>query len=270
MVLTKNIFDLSGKVAIITGGGSGLGRLFCEALAEFGADISLCDIDEKGAKETSELVENFGRQSLPIRADVNNPDDVKRMIDETVAKFGHIDILVNNAGINAKPAKIAEMPIEDWDRVLGVDLRGVFLCTRAVLPVMVKQKKGSIINIASVLGIRAFFEVGDIMPIAHYSVAKAGVISLTKETAVEYARDGIRANCIAPGWHRGTRLSSRWRETAWQEDQRKKYEEMIARITPMGRRGEPNELKGLIVYLASDASSFMTGQVLVSDGGLCV
>jgi NAD(P)-dependent dehydrogenase (short-subunit alcohol dehydrogenase family) len=266
----KNIFDLSGKVAVVTGGGSGLGRLFCETLAEFGANISLCDVDEKGAKETADLVKGLRQQSLPIKADVNNPDDVQHVVDETVAKLGSIDILVNNAGINAKPAKIADMPIGDWDRVLGIDLRGVFLCTRAVLPVMVKQRKGNIINIASVLGIRAFLEVGEIMPIVHYSVAKAGVISLTKETAVEYARDGIRANCIAPGWHRGTRLSSQWRETAWEQEHRRKYEEMIARITPMGRRGELSELKGLVVYLASDASSFMTGQVLVSDGGICV
>jgi NAD(P)-dependent dehydrogenase (short-subunit alcohol dehydrogenase family) len=266
----KGIFDLNGKVALVTGGGSGLGRLFCEALAEFWANISLCDVDEKGAKETVDLIKRLRRQSLAIKADVNNPDDVQHLVDETVAKLGSIDILVNNAGINAKPAKIAEVPIDDWDRVLEIDLRGVFLCTRAVLPVMVKQRRGSIIIIASVLGIRAFFEVGEIMPIVHYSVAKAGAISLTKETAVEYARDGIRANCIAPGWHRGTRLSSQWREPAWQEEDRRKYEEMIARITPMGRRGEPSELKGLIVYLASDASSFMTGQVLVSDGGLCV
>ncbi len=265
-----NIFDLSGKVAIVTGGGSGLGRLFCEALAEFGASISLCDIDEEGAKGTADIVKKIGQNSLPIKADVNNPVDVQQMVDETVKKYGRIDILVNNAGINARPAKIAEIPIEDWDRVLGIDLRGVFLCTRAVIPVMVKQRKGSIINIASILGIRAIFEVGKIMPIAHYSVAKAGVISLTKETAIEYARDGIRANCIAPGWHRGTRLSSQWRESAWKDEQRKNYEETIARITPIGRRGEPSELKGLIIYLASDASSFMTGQVLVSDGGICV
>ena len=270
MKVGENIFDLSGKVALVTGGGSGLGRVFCEALAEFGANVVIADIDEKGAKETSESVKSFGLQSLVIKTDVNNPVAVQHMADNTVAKMGSIDILVNNAGINANPAKIAEIPVEDWDSVLGIDLRGVFLCTRAVLPVMVKQRKGSIINIASVLGIGAFLEVGEVMPMAHYSVAKSGVISLTKETAVEYARDGIRANCIAPGWHRGTRLSSKWRDTVWQEEQRKNYEEMITRITPMGRRGEPDELKGLIVYLASNASSFMTGQVLVSDGGLCV
>lgn len=120
------------------------------------------------------------------------------------------------------------------------------------------------------MGVKPLFELTEIMPVAHYATSKAGVIRLTKETAVEYARDGIRANCIAPGWHCGTQLSSQWRETAWQEEQRKKYEEMISRVTPMGRRGEPSELKGLVVYLASDASSFMTAQVLVSDGGLCV
>jgi len=268
MTQGKMRFDLSQRVALVTGGGSGLGRVFSEALAECGANVAIADVDEKKAKETAEIVREFGQQSLEIKTNVNNPDDVQHMVDETVANFGKIDILVNNAGISAKPGKIADMPIEEWDRVLGIDLRGVFFCTRAVLPQMVKQRKGNIINIASVLGIRAFLEVAEIMPSVPYSIAKAGVIMLTKVTAVEYARDGIRANCIAPGWHSGTRLTSRWQEMAWQEEQLRKYEEMIVRITPMGRRGEPSELKGLIVYLASDASSFMTGQVLVSDGGV--
>lgn len=201
---------------------------------------------------------------------MSNPNDVERMVNATVDTFGRIDILVNNAGINSGPAKIADMRIEDWDRVLAVNLRGPFLCTRAVLPLMVKQGKGNIINIASIKGLRALREVGEEMPIANYSVAKAGMIMLTRETAVQYAREGIRANCIAPGWHLGTQLSNRWRETAGQGEQRKKYEEAIARITAMGRRGEASELRGLVVYLASDASSFMTGQVLVSDGGICV
>jgi NAD(P)-dependent dehydrogenase (short-subunit alcohol dehydrogenase family) len=147
----KETFDLSGNVALVTGGASGLGRYFCESMAEFGANVAIADVDEKGAKETAELVRRFGQQSLAIRADVNNPDEVRHMADETVAKMGRIDILVNNAGINTKPAKIDEIPIEDWDRVLGVNLRGVFLCTRAVLAVMVKQRKGNIINIASIL-----------------------------------------------------------------------------------------------------------------------
>jgi NAD(P)-dependent dehydrogenase (short-subunit alcohol dehydrogenase family) len=270
MASIRDLFDLSGKVALVTGGGGGLGRLFCETLAEAGADVSLVDLDLNGAEETAEILGRHGRKSVAFKADVSNPEDVQRMIDQTVARFGRIDVLVNNAGINVKPARIAETPIEDWDRVLAINLRGVFLCTRAALPVMAAQGTGNVINIASVLGIRPFLEVGRVMPNFPYGVAKAGVIRLTKEIAAQYSAEGIRANCIAPGWHQGTRLSTQWRETAWGDDQHKKYEEGIARSTAMGRRGEPAELKGLLVYLASDASSFMTGQVLISDGGICL
>lgn len=264
------LFDLSGKVALVTGGGGGLGRLFCTTLAEAGADVSVVDVDREGAEETSETLRKCGRKSVALKTDVSDPEDVQQMVDQTVATLGRIDILVNNAGINVKPAKIADTPIEDWDRVLRINLRSVFLCTRAALPVMVKQGTGNVINIASVLGIRPFLEVGRVMPNFPYGVAKAGVIRFTKEIAAQYSAEGIRANCIAPGWHRGTRLSTQWREGAWGDDQHKQYEEGIARSTAMGRRGEPSELRGLLIYLASDASSFMTGQVLVSDGGICL
>jgi NAD(P)-dependent dehydrogenase (short-subunit alcohol dehydrogenase family) len=265
----KDIFNLFGKVALITGGASGLGKVFCETLAEFGADVAIADIDEVGAHQTAGLIENLGRRSLSVKADVSHPDEVQHMADETVARLGTIDILVNNAGINARGARIAEMPIEDWDRVIAIDLKGVFLCTRSVLPVMVKQRKGTIINIASVYGVRPLFGIAETNPNAHYAAAKAGVISLTKETAIEYAKDGIRANCIAPGFHGGTRLS-RWMKTAGEEERRRKFEEAIAKTTPMGRRGDPTELNGLVVYLASDASSFVTGQVFISDGGISI
>ena len=265
----KGLFDLSGKVVLITGGASGLGKVFCEALAEFGADVAIADVDEVGAHQTAGLVERLGCISMAVRADVSVPEEVEHMVNETVAQFGTIDILVNNAGITARGNRIAETPIEVWDRVIAVDLRGVFLCTRAVLPVMLKQGRGNIINIASVYGVRPFFEIGQTSPNAPYAAAKAGVISLTKETALEYARDGIRVNCIAPGWHRGTRLGS-WLQVAGEEERRKRYEETIAKTTPMGRRGDPTELKGLVVYLASAASSFVTGQVFISDGGISI
>jgi NAD(P)-dependent dehydrogenase (short-subunit alcohol dehydrogenase family) len=265
----RGMFDLSGRVALVTGGASGLGKVFCEALAEFGADVAIADIDEAGARQTAGFIEKLGRRSLAVRADVSYPDDVQQMVNEAVAKLGTIDILVNNAGITARANRVAEIPINDWDRVIAVDLRGVFLCTRAVLPVMQKQGKGNIINIASVYGIKPFFEIGHTNPNAHYAAAKAGVISLTKSTALDYAKDGIRVNCIAPGWYRGTRLGS-WMQVAGEEERRNKYEETIARTTPMGRRGDPTELKGLIVYIASDASSFVTGQVFISDGGISI
>lgn len=265
----KGLFDLFGKVALITGGARGLGRVFCEALAEFGADIAIADIDEAGSKQTAELIEKLGRRSLVIKSDVTLADEVQHMIDKVEARLGTIDILVNNAGITARANRISEMPIEDWDRVISVNLRGVFICTRAVLPVMVKQKKGNIINIASVYGIRPLFEMAETNPNAHYSAAKAGVISLTKETAIEYAGDGIRVNCIAPGFHGGTRLGS-WIQAPGEEERRKRFEETIVKTTPMGRRGNPAELKGLVVYLASDASGFVTGQVFISDGGISI
>lgn len=247
-----------------------MGRLFCETLAESGADVALMDLDAEGAEATAELVRSHGRTALAIKGNVNDPADVARMVEETDARFGRISVLVNNAGINVKPARIADTPIEDWDEAIGVNLRGVFLCTRACLPVMVREGKGNVINIASILGVRPFPEVGALMPNFPYGVSKAGVIRLTKEIAVQYAADGVRANCVAPGWHMGTNLSARWRETSWGSDEHRTYEEAITRVTPMARRGESSELKGLLIYLASDASSFMTGQVLISDGGICL
>lgn len=270
MTTTLDMFGLSGKVALVTGGGGGLGRLFCETLAEFGADVALMDLDANGAAETAELVRSHGQEAFAIEGDVNDPADVARMVETADTRFGQVDVLVNNAGINVKPARIADTPIEDWDRAIGINLRGVFLCTRACLPVMVREGRGNIINVASILGVRPFPEVGAVMPNFPYGVSKAGVIRLTKEIATQYAADGVRANCIAPGWHRGTHLSARWRETSWGAEEQRRYEEAIARITPMARRGDPSELKGLLVYLASDASSFMTGQVLISDGGICL
>ena len=263
----ERIFDLSGMLALVTGGASGLGKIFCEVLARFGADIVIADIDEYNAKQTAEVIQNLGRRCGVVKADVSQLDEVKKIVDETLANFETIDILINNAGIATKKNFIAEMSLEDWDNVIAVDLKGVFLCTRAVLPVMLRQGRGNIINISSVYGIRHFFEIGQMSPSASYAVAKAGVISLTKETALQYARNGIRVNCIAPGWQRGTNLG-KWIEAAGKQEWFKKYEEMVSKSTPMGRWGDPTELRGLIVYLASNASSFVTGQVFISDGGI--
>ena len=260
----KGIFDLSGKVALVTGGGSGLGRVFCQVLAEFGADVACADINREWAEETVALMEKFGHRTLAIVADVSKPEEVQSMIAATVAELGSLDILVNNAGISAKPARVHEVEIEDWDKVIAINLRGVFLCTRAALPVMIRQQRGCIINISSVLGLVGLDP--EIASYCSYSAAKAGVGALTRQAAADYGRDGIRVNAIAPGWHRGTRLSARWR-SEWPAEREQRYYRLITERTPLGRQGDASELRGLIVYLASDASSFITGQVFAQDGG---
>lgn len=263
-MVDKGIFDLLGKVVLITGGGSGLGRVFCEGMAEFGADVVCVDINREWAEETANLINKFGHRTLVIEADVSKPKDVQRMIDDTVKEFGSLDILFNNAGIASRPHRIHEMPIEDWDRLMAINLRGVFLCMRAAIPVMLKQKSGNIINISSILGLVGLRPT--LGPQANYSTSKAGVISLTKQAAAEYGKDGIRVNCIAPGWHEGTRISLAYREAETPASTEQRHQ-LQADLTPMGRRGSASELKGLAIYLASDASSFVTGQVFVHDGG---
>ena len=265
-----NMFDLSGKVALVTGGGGGLGRVFCEALAQHGADVARRVSAPSRLYVSAACVQAHGRLALAMGGDVSSPDEVARMVEGAAAHFGRIDILVNNAGVSPRPARVAETSIEDWDRVMGIDLRGVFLCARACLPLMASRRTGNVINIASILGVRPFPGFGDGKPNFPYGVAKAGVIRLTKDIAADYAGDGIRANCIAPGWHTGTRLSGRWADAEDQTEERRRYTESVAAHIPMGRWGRASELAGLLVYLASDASSFMTGQVLISDGGACL
>ena len=258
----KDIFDLSGRVALVTGGGSGLGRAFCEAMAKYGADVACVGRTESKLKETVKLIKQYGRKAIAIKADVSRPDEVENMINKAIARLGTIDILFNNAGITSEPTRVGETPIEDWDKVIAINLRGVFLCMRAVLPLMVKQKRGSIINISS---IGAFGGAEPEVAPAAYGASKAGVIALTKFAAVEYAKDGIRINSIAPGMHRtGLGVKS-------DPELAKKREQFIKKLVsmniPMGRIAESDEMEGLAVFLASDASSFVTGQVFIQDGG---
>ncbi len=260
----KNIWDLSGKVALVTGSGSGIGRGLCEAMAEFGADIACCDINSKGAQETAQLIGRFGHRTLVIEVDVSKPDNVEHMVNRAVTHLGGIDILFNNAGVLPSMAKIHETAIEVWDRVMLVDLRGVFLCMRAVLPVMIKQRKGNIINMSSIRGLHA--NNGKMLLGASYDTAKAGVMALTRQAAIEYARDGIRVNSIAPGRIMGTGIATGHEETVSPEMRQKLLEIRLSHI-PLGRMGEVDDLKGIAVYLASEASSFVTGQTFIIDGG---
>jgi NAD(P)-dependent dehydrogenase (short-subunit alcohol dehydrogenase family) len=258
----KSIFDLSGRVALVTGGGSGLGRAFCESMAKYGADVACVGRTEQKLKETVELVGRFGHKGIAIKADVSRPDEVDHMVNEAVSKLGTIDILFNNAGITHTATRVGETPVEDWDRVIATNLSGVFLCMRAVLPIMLKQRRGSVINISS---IGAYGGAEPEVSPAAYGASKAGVIALTKFAAVEYAKDGIRINSIAPGMHHTDLGVEPDPVLAARREQF--INELVSMNIPMGRLAEPAELEGLAVFLASDASSFVTGQVFVQDGG---
>jgi len=260
----KEVFDLSRKVAVVTGGGSGIGRRICEAMAECGADVACCDLDKDSAQETGELISKFKRRSVVVQADVSQPDSVQYMVDKTIAALGNIDILFNNAGIYPAESKIHETVIEDWDRIMTVDLKGVFLCMKAVLPIMIKRGNGAIINISSINGLMT--NDREIVSVASYNAAKAGVIALTRQAAVEYASDGIRVNSIAPGIIGGTNIAT-GRYQTWPQEERDKLLEMRLSRIPMRRIGMPEDLKGISVFLASEASSFITGQTFIVDGG---
>ena len=253
----QNMFDLSGKVALVTAGGHGLGREYCEAMAEFGANVGCSDIRLDLAMEAVELIKKYGHRAIAIEADVSKPDNIERMVNQTVSELGTIDILFCNAGIVNPLVRLHELEVEDWEKVIAVNLTGTFLCMRAVLPIMLKQKRGSIISTSSVAGVMC----GITPDSAPYGATKAGIIGLTRHAAVAYAKDGIRINAIAPGLHSTSPLQ-------WPAEVMEGMEEMMSKFIPIGRPAVPSEIKGLAVYLASDASSYVTGQTFITDGGL--
>ena len=259
-----NLFTLMGKVSLVTGAGSGLGRVFCEAMAEHGSDVVCSDINEAWAKETAGMIANYGVKTAVVKADVSKQDEVKALFRKVDQEFGKLDILFNNAGIATKGARIHEMRLEDWNRVIGVNLTGVFLCMQEGIKLMLRQKSGSIINIASILGLVAVDP--DLLAIQHYIASKHGVIGITKTAAVQYGPDNIRVNAIAPGFYAGTKLGDVEERT---EEEAQAMAEKVISLTPLKRFGQPEEIKGLAVLLASDASSFITGATYVTDGGWC-
>jgi gluconate 5-dehydrogenase len=259
----RDLFDLSGKVSLITGGSSGLGSAFCEAMAEKGSDVIFSyNTNEDGARETKAKITGYGVKALAIKADVTNPEDVKALFRQVDEKFGKLDIQFNNAGMDIQFARIHELPLEDWNRVIAVNLTGPFLCLQEGLKIMLKQKRGSIINISSMVGLVASNPA--IADIPAYVATKHALIGLTKQAAVEYANDGIRVNAMAPGIF-PSRIG---RDAKLPEEQLKQMKEMQIDMTPMRRTADLEEIKGLAIYLASDASSYVTGSVSVIDGGI--
>lgn len=257
-----NLFDLTGRSALVTGGGFGIGRSICEGLAEFGADVCVADISEDTAKETVEIISKYGHRAIAVKADVTSSREVEVMVAKTVEAFGKIDIAVNNAGGLMGRYKVHETPEELWDRIMNLNFKGIFLCSKAEIKVMLEQKNGSIINTASV---GAILPGDPDMMGSIYDSAKAGVIAFTRKTAGEYGKDGIRINAIAPGMVAGTAFAADRKKDA-PPNAAEKLQERISK-TALGRPGTADEMKGIVIYLASDASSFATGQVFVIDGG---
>lgn len=244
--------NLTGKVALVTGASRGIGQATAIELAKAGADVVVNFIgNEAVAQETVEKIEALGRKAIKIKANVGDADDVQAMVDEAIATFGHIDILVNNAGIT-RDGLLIRMKDSDWDEVLNINLKGVYLVTKAVAKLMVKQRAGRIINMTSVSGVTG--NVGQ----ANYAAAKAGVIGFTKTCAKELAARGITVNAVAPGFI----------ETAMTDVLPKKIKEGIAATVPFGRMGQPEEIASVVTFLASDFASYITGQVLNVDGGM--
>jgi len=242
---------LENKVAIVTGSGQGIGKGIALELAKEGAKVVVSDINQENIEKTVGEIESLGSDALGVRADVSNFSDVTQLVKETVKKFGRVDILVNNAGIYPfKP--LAGMEEKDWDKVLDVNLKGVFNCTRAVLPEMTKQNSGSIINIASIAGAVVGFS-----NLAHYSASKGGVLGFTRSAALELAQHKIRVNAIAPG--------------AIETPGAKIADEEVARqfvqAVPLKRMGQSIDIGRAVVFLASEDSSYVTGQMIVVDGG---
>lgn len=267
----KEIFNLTGRIALVTGGSRGLGRAYAEAVAAFGANVAIAARDQGKIDETLDILAKYNVETLGISADMTKEEDIKRMVDETVAKFGRIDILFNNAGIARPLRPIHEELVTDFDIVINTNLRAPFLVLKYVLPFMIKQNKGSIINTSSTAGLRA--EIPEIAPVA-YSAAKAGINVMTQVGAIQYAKYNIRVNCIAPGIHRSEIGHDMPRPDTSPDSQRMAdMQEKMAKTLediPMNRMGEADELAGLAVLLASDASSYITGQIITQDGGRSV
>jgi len=243
---------LDGKVAIVTGAGRGIGRAIVLALAREGADVVVNDVNSRSAEATANEVKAVGRRALPVKADVSVREEVIKVVETAIKAFGKIDILVNNAGIFSS-IPLEDITEENWDKMMKINLKSVFLCSQAVMKPMKRQRSGKIVNIASMAG-----KVGGIVAGADYAASKAGVMCLTKSLAKQLAPYGINVNAVAPAWI----------ETDMMKDWPRETKESILKQIPLGRFGKPEEVAEAVVFLVSDGAGFITGATIDINGGI--
>lgn len=246
-----NEFKLDGKVAVITGAGRGLGRSIALALAEAGADVALASRTENELADTAREIEKICRRALVIPTDITRADHVQKLIEETRSRLGRLDILINNAGVSLEKP-LTETTEEEWDRVMGINLKGPFLCCRAAGRHFIAQKSGKVINVVSGMGEKGYQDS------SAFSASKGGLIQLTRALAQEWAPHNIHVNAVAPGWmeHAGAAPTGA------------QINEVLLKFIPLRRRGRLEDVTGTIVYLSSDSSDYITGEVIHVDGGV--
>jgi NAD(P)-dependent dehydrogenase (short-subunit alcohol dehydrogenase family) len=257
MVAISEKESFAGKVAFVTGAANGIGRAAALAFARKGANVVAADVSEEGNQETVRMIEELGGRALAVGCDVTRADDVKAALDKTIETFGRLDFGFNNAGVEQPVTPAADLTEEEWDRIVDIDLRGVFLCMKYEIPLMLKQGGGAIVNTSSGAGVKG------IAGQAAYCAAKFGMIGLTKAAALDYAKSNIRVNAVCPGFV-DTPMMKRF--TGGTPEGR----QMVVDSEPVGRPASPQEIAAAVVWLCSDAASFVIGHALVIDGGQTV